>query len=205
MKADVSRPGNCDVSQSGRRDNYASCVIAVSEFVAELKQAVDQLQPDVQAFEAHAERGGPSVELVHVRFRESSGRVREETWQLQYLSGVLGSGDVMVLAAWAARRMLSDTPLLVLNCDWGHEWPLWAPDSEFYAAEPEDVDISAALTSDLRSFYDFWEQHVTPEVGWDAEVNRDRAQREAARLAALLASETEGRFEIENGFRYSSA
>ena len=180
-------------------------MVAAAEFVSELKQAIVRLQPHAQAFEAHVERGGSAIELVGASFRGSSGRVREETWQLQYVAGVLGSDNAAVMAAWAARRLLSDTPLLVLNCDWGHQWPLWAPDSDFYAAEPGDVDISAALTSDLRSFYDFWEQHFTFEVGWDARVNRDRAQREAARLADLLASETEGRFEIENGFRYSSA
>ncbi|MDJ0379189.1 hypothetical protein [Cryobacterium sp. PH31-L1] len=73
--------------------------------------------------------------------------------------------------------------------DYGARWCLWEDGSENYTPTATELGASAQLEDQIGEWYDFWEIHVEPGIGWDNPADREAWRTQGNRIVADLNEE----------------
>lgn len=99
------------------------------------------------------------------------------------------------LAASSARRQVK------LFADFGRDWPLWeddlAHDEVNICSSPADYGLSEILTSEMRSWFDFWKAHYDANTLWDTSANHAEWWSRGRVIAAALREELRDIADVE--------
>lgn len=77
--------------------------------------------------------------------------------------------------------------------EYGTDWPLWGDTGQL---DEDEIVLSDALRSRVRSWAQFWLTHFHHDEGWDSPARAESWRREGDQVVALLRRELSGTADV---------